>query len=284
MDAETLGLASALADLGIYKLADLIEHARGGVLNELVLTAVEQQNLEQRAAEAVTLQSSVACRRAAQLAHADARAAEAERKQAEAEAKSAAAEAFGPVSLSLQIHPQLQRGGMVNARTQTPVMHQEQRCASTQAPSPEMVAAVAEQDRKKQQQLKAEADQSARERARELCQPVLARAISKAEAAERVVSQRQLDAHKAIEAARLLAERKAREAAAAAADRAEASEHRAAATREREQMARQQVEESILRAELWSLEEEKVDFVDIQVGLLGMLQEARRSCMHCSEA
>ena len=24
--------------------------------------------------------------------------------------------------------------------------------------------------------------------------------------------------------------------------------------------------------------------VDIQVGLLGMLQEARRSCMHCSEA
>ena len=58
----------------------------------------------------------------------------------------------GPVSLSLQIHPQLQRGGMVNARTQTPVMHQEQRCASTQAPSPEMVAAVAEQDRKQQQQ------------------------------------------------------------------------------------------------------------------------------------
>ena len=60
MDAETLGLACALADLGIYKLADLIEHARGRVLNELVLTAVEQQNLKQRAAEAVTLQSSVA--------------------------------------------------------------------------------------------------------------------------------------------------------------------------------------------------------------------------------
>ena len=43
MDAETLGLACALADLGIYKLADLIEHARGGVLNELVLTAVEHR-------------------------------------------------------------------------------------------------------------------------------------------------------------------------------------------------------------------------------------------------
>jgi len=57
------------------------------------LTAVKQQKLEQRVAEAQIVQSSVAVRRAAQLAQAVARAAEAERRQAEAEAKSAAAEA-----------------------------------------------------------------------------------------------------------------------------------------------------------------------------------------------
>ena len=113
MDADTLGLACALADMAIYKLADLVELAREGVLNELILTAVELQNLEQRAAEAVTLQSSLACRRAAQLSQADARAAEAERRQAEAEAKCAAAEARGPVALHLQVHPQLHRGDIV---------------------------------------------------------------------------------------------------------------------------------------------------------------------------
>ena len=57
------------------------------------MTAVKQQKLEQRVAEAQIVQSSVAVRGAAQLAQAVARADETERRQAEAEAKSAAAEA-----------------------------------------------------------------------------------------------------------------------------------------------------------------------------------------------
>ena len=53
--------------------------------NGLILTAVEQQNLEQRAAEAVTLQSSVACRRAAHaIAGSRTRSPSGERKLAEA--------------------------------------------------------------------------------------------------------------------------------------------------------------------------------------------------------
>ena len=51
MDADTLGLASALALLGIHKLADLVELARTGSLVEMILTAVEQQDLEQRATD-----------------------------------------------------------------------------------------------------------------------------------------------------------------------------------------------------------------------------------------
>ena len=149
------------------------------------MTAVEQQNLEQRAAEAVTLQSSLACRRAAQLSQADARAAEAERRQAEAEAKCAAAEARGPVALHLQVHPQLHRGDMVNARTQTPVLNKEQVSVSTQAPSPEVGAAVAEQQREEQRLLEA----SARERACEICLPVLVRALRAAEEAERMAQE-----------------------------------------------------------------------------------------------
>ena len=46
MDADTLGLATALSVLGIYGLADLVEMARANTLNDLIVTAVEQQNLE----------------------------------------------------------------------------------------------------------------------------------------------------------------------------------------------------------------------------------------------
>jgi len=46
MDADTQGLASALALLGIYNVADLVELARTGSLVEMILTAVEQQDLD----------------------------------------------------------------------------------------------------------------------------------------------------------------------------------------------------------------------------------------------
>jgi hypothetical protein len=39
MDADTQGLASALALLGIYNVADLVELARTGSLVEMILTA-----------------------------------------------------------------------------------------------------------------------------------------------------------------------------------------------------------------------------------------------------
>ena len=65
------------------------------------MTAVKQQKLEQRVAEAQIVQSSVPHNWRRQSHR---RAAEAERRQAEAEAKSAVAEAAGPVRLSLQIH------------------------------------------------------------------------------------------------------------------------------------------------------------------------------------
>ena len=95
-----------------------------------------------------------------------------------------------------------------------------------------------------------------RERASEICLPVLARALNAAEEAERLASRKLRDAHEAQDAVRHMAERRAREAAAAAADKAEALEQRAAAAREMErageQITRLQVEESILRGELWS--------------------------------
>ena len=40
MDSGTLGLASALAELGIYELADLVEMARAGDLHETIVVAV----------------------------------------------------------------------------------------------------------------------------------------------------------------------------------------------------------------------------------------------------
>ena len=53
MDADTLGLATALSVLGIYGLADLVEMARANTLNEMILSAVELHDLEQHAAHAV---------------------------------------------------------------------------------------------------------------------------------------------------------------------------------------------------------------------------------------
>ena len=74
MDADTQGLASALALLGIYNVADLMELARTGLLVELILTAVEQQDLEQRATEAVSGLRAAAEQRATHAAQAEARA------------------------------------------------------------------------------------------------------------------------------------------------------------------------------------------------------------------
>ena len=53
MDADTLGLATALSVLGIYGLADLVEMARANTLNEMILSAVELHDLEQHVAHAV---------------------------------------------------------------------------------------------------------------------------------------------------------------------------------------------------------------------------------------
>ena len=94
-NADTQGLAAALSLLGIYKVTDLIEMVRSSVLHEMIVTAVEQDYLEQRVNEAVVLQTLVAERRAAHRAQAEERAAVAERKQAEAEAKLAASQACG---------------------------------------------------------------------------------------------------------------------------------------------------------------------------------------------
>ena len=248
MDPSTLALSSALADLCIYNVTDLVALARGGVLHEMILHEADHRNREQRVSEAVDVHSSVAERRATQLAEAEARAADAERKLAEAEASCAAADARGgPIILSLRIHPQLQRGSMRNARTQTSVLNKEQKVnVSTQAPSAEFAAAIAEQHLKEQQQLK----QRAHERARVACLPAVERALAAAEAAERVVSQKQLDAHKAREAERVMAEKGARVAAAAAADRVAAAE-------ERTMVAATHSELASLRAAAAATEEER---------------------------
>ena len=69
MDAHSQGLASALAELGISNLADLVNLARAGpgVLNEMILGAVEHHDLEQRVAEAVIVLAAAADRRSDRL-------------------------------------------------------------------------------------------------------------------------------------------------------------------------------------------------------------------------
>ena len=185
------------------------EHDAAAVINVLQSDACRAA-----ADEAVSVQSAVADRHAAQLAQADERAAEAERRQAEAEERCAAAEARGPVRLSLQIHPQLRHGGMVHAHTQTPLLKADQASVSTQAPSPQIAAFIAKQQRQELQLV----EERARERARVAMVPALERGVAAAEAAERAAAQQWKDAQRMLEAVRPTAERAAREAAAAAAD------------------------------------------------------------------
>ena len=104
MDADTLGLASGLAMLGIYVVSDLVELARAGVLHELIVTAADHQNLEQHATEAVRVHTSVAAERVSRLSQANARAEAAELRVKEVERQCVEAEAKRPVSLSLHFH------------------------------------------------------------------------------------------------------------------------------------------------------------------------------------
>ena len=235
MDAHSQGLASALAELGISNLADLVDCARAGVLNEVILYAVEHRDLEQRVAEAVIVVAAAADRRSDRLARAEAQAEAAEMKHREVQARLCATEAaqpakvVQPVSLSLQIR---RRADVANAGTQMPTLGINRQSVGTQVPSPQEAAAAAKQQRQQQQRLEA----SAHERARAALVPVLARAVAASEAAEWAASQQQQDAQRRLEAVRPTAERAAREAASAAADRqaAAASVTAAAAAAEEE--------------------------------------------------
>ena len=174
----------------------------------------------------------------------------------------------------------------VHARTQTPVRFPDQVSVGTQAPSPQDAAAAAKQQQQQRQQL----EKRAQERARDAVVPLLARAVASAEAAQRAALQQ-------LEAVRPTAERSAREAAAAAADREAAMEQRGQLAAVQSELRSLKVAAALLEGErerestgegqerVASLEREKVDFEDVQVGLLEMLKEARnRRCRHCSEA
>jgi hypothetical protein len=167
----------------------------------------------------------VAAERVSRLSQANARAEAAELRVKELERQCAEAEAKRPVSLSLQIHPQLKRGGMAHARTQTPILIKDQISVSTQAPSPQEAAAAAKQQRQLYHQL----EERAQEQARDSVVPLLQRSVDAAEAAERSALQKVQDTKKLLEAIRCTAERRAREAAAATADRVAAAVDRAAA-------------------------------------------------------
>ena len=77
MDAETLGLASGLAMLGIYNVSDLVELARAGLLHEMIVDAAGRQ-LEQHVTDAVIVHTSLAAERVSRLSQANARAEAAE--------------------------------------------------------------------------------------------------------------------------------------------------------------------------------------------------------------
>ena len=85
LDAETLGLASGLAMLGIYVVSDLVELARDGLLDEMIADAADRQNLEHRVTDAVSVHASVAAERASRLSQANARAEAAELRVKELE-------------------------------------------------------------------------------------------------------------------------------------------------------------------------------------------------------
>ena len=287
MDADTLGLASGLAMLGIYNVSDLVELARAGLLHEMIVHAADRQ-LEQHVTDAVIVHTSLAAERVSRLSQANARAEAAELRVSELERQCAEAEAKRPVSLSLQIHPQLKRGGMVNARTQTPTLMTGNVSVATQAPSSQVAAAVAKHQHEQQLRLEQQMEESARQRAQHVLLPVLERAITAAEAADRVVSEKQVLAQRCMESVRLMAERRAREAAAAAADRAAAAEERAAAAEASLVIYNGiefVVEMPVLCTCLSELEEENMDIGDTVLGYQELLRRAREGpCRHCSEA
>ena len=132
-------------------------------------------------------------------------------------------------------------------------------------------------------------EESARQRAHDVLLPVLKRAITAAEAADRVVSEKQVLAQRCMESVRLMAERRAREAAAAAADRAAAAEERAAAAEASLVINNHYnefvVELAVLCICLSELEEENIDLQDTVIGLYEFLQRAREGpCRLCSES
>ena len=128
----------------------------------------------------------MAAERVSRLSQANTRAAAAELRVKELERQCAEAEAKRPVSLSLQIHPQLKRGGMAHACTQTPILIRDHISVSTQAPFPQEAATAAKQQRQHYQQL----EERAQERARDAVVPLLQRSVDAAEAAERSVLQK----------------------------------------------------------------------------------------------
>ena len=288
-DSDTLGLASGLAMLGIYMVSDLVELARAGVLHEMIVDAADHKNLEQHATEAVRVHTSVAAERVSRLSQVNARAEAAELRVKELERQCAEAEAKRPVSLSLQIHPQLKRGGMANARTQTPTLMTGNVSVATQAPSSQVAAADSKHQHEQQLRLEQQMEESARQRAHDVLLPVLKRAITAAEAADRVVSEKQVLAQRCMESVRLMAERRAREAAAAAADRAAAAEERAAAAEAslviNNNYMEFMVELAVLCTCLSELEEENMDLQDTMLGLYEFLRKARQGpCRWCSES
>ena len=74
---------------------------------------------------------------------------------------------------------------MVHARTQTPVRFPGQVSIGTQAPSSQEAAAAEKQQQQQPQQL----EERAQERGRDVVVPLLARAVTSAEAAPRAASQ-----------------------------------------------------------------------------------------------
>lgn len=290
MDPGSLGLASALAWLGIHELADLVEMARAGNLHEMIIVAVDQGQLQQRVEQAMRILELAADRRAALLSQAEARAAAAERLQRQAEARHASLPQQ-PTTLSVQVQQvsSTESGCLRNARTQTPTRMVAQVSVASQVPSSEMAAAAEMKQRQNEELLVL----SARQRAHNDLLPVLERAIAAAEAAERTASERQADTHRTRHRVRLMAERKAREAAAATADRAAAEEERVAAVEERAAAANERrichtefiVELAVLCDCVSELEEENMDLQDTVMGRYEFLQKARQGpCRWCSES
>jgi hypothetical protein len=215
---STIGLASALAELGVYNLKGLVDCCRSGLLHDVVLVAYEHQDLAKRVDEAVRLHSLVDERRSAKLASAEARAAEADQRRLEAEARYAELSARHPVALSLQIHPHLRHGGSVHRGTQTSLFL-GQKSVSTQMPTTQEQAVITKQQQREQAlQLERTSLQKAEG----------AGAVASAQAAEKeaAMCRKVTEMQQLQEATRLMAERTAREAAAAAADRAAAEEDR----------------------------------------------------------